>query len=120
MVRSYFCRRYAPGAMQSEGKLPFHPTTWLYRLALPPRLASRRSSQGASGCHVTHLGPSRCLAPRPSPNRHVAGGVSGEETQAKPLSLRAAPQLPLTVFNAVRADMRCCPTDARQSSLTSL
>uniref|UniRef100_I1NLP3 Uncharacterized protein n=1 Tax=Oryza glaberrima TaxID=4538 RepID=I1NLP3_ORYGL len=66
------------------------------------------------------LGPSRCLAPRPSPNCHVAGGASGEGTQAEPLSMRAAPQLPLTAFNAVRADVRCRPTDARQSGLTSL
>nr|BAC21335.1 hypothetical protein [Oryza sativa Japonica Group]BAD30216.1 hypothetical protein [Oryza sativa Japonica Group] len=106
--------------MPSEGKLPSHPAMWLSSLALPPRLASLRSSQGASGCHVTPLGPSRCLALRPSPNCHVAGGASGEETQAEPPSMRAAPQLSLTAFNTLRADVRCRPTDPRQSGVTRL
>nr|BAD03370.1 hypothetical protein [Oryza sativa Japonica Group]BAD03525.1 hypothetical protein [Oryza sativa Japonica Group] len=66
------------------------------------------------------LGPSCRLAPRPSPNCHVAGGASGEGTQAEPLSMRAAPQLPLAAFNVVGADMRYRPTDARQSGMTGL
>lgn len=96
-----------------------HPATWPYSLALPPRLTNCRSGRGGgSGCHVMPLGPSRCLAPRPSPNYHVVGEASGEGTQAEPLSMRVAPQLPLTAFNAVGADLQCRLTDARQSGLT--
>jgi len=63
-------------------------------LALLPHLASHRSSRGASGCHVVPLGLSRCLAPRPSPSCHVAGGASGKGTQAEQPSMRGAPTVP--------------------------
>nr|BAD07528.1 hypothetical protein [Oryza sativa Japonica Group] len=81
---------------------------------------NHRRGREASGCHVMPLGPSRRLAPRPPSSCHVAGTASGEGTQAEPLSMRAAPQLPLAALNAVGADMRCRPTDAHQSGVTGL
>jgi hypothetical protein len=108
-----------PGGMRSGGKLPFHPAAWLYSLALLPRLASHRSGRGASGCHVVPLGLSRCLVPRPSPSYHVAGEQAGRGPRLNSHQC-AAPQLSLTAFNVVRADMRCRLADPRQSDVTSL
>jgi hypothetical protein len=49
---------------------------------------------GASGCHVVPLGLSRCLALRPSPSCHVAGGGSRKGAQAEQPSMRSAPTVP--------------------------
>nr|BAC80025.1 hypothetical protein [Oryza sativa Japonica Group]BAD30707.1 hypothetical protein [Oryza sativa Japonica Group] len=55
-----------------------------YNLALPPHLGRRRGARGASGCHITPLGPSGYLAPWPTPDRHVAGG--GNDKGVSPVS----------------------------------
>jgi hypothetical protein len=67
------CQRYGPRGMQSKGKFPSLPHTWLYSLAQPPLLAPCKARTRSGGLGVP------CQAPRGamSAPRGATSGPSG-------------------------------------------
>ncbi len=115
------CRRYGPGGMRSKGKLSYPPATWLCKLAPLSHLASRKSDRGggASGRDITPSGPP-AVSPRGPRPTAMWRGERAKRGPRLDSHKYTAPQLSLTAFNVVRADVRCRLTDPRQSDVTSL
>jgi hypothetical protein len=114
-----FVRYMGPGVCKVRGSyLPLQPcgsTAWPY--SRTSRVAEAAGEpQGATSCPS---GPRAALPRGPRPTAMWRGERAGRGPRLNSHQC-TAPQLSLTAFNAVRADMRCRLTNPRQSDVTSL